>query len=119
MERKRALITGITGQDGSYLSELLLDRGYAVHGIMRRCSSFTTHRIEHLYQDVHENDVRFRLHYGDLLDPLSLRRVLGDIEPHEVYNLGAQSHVKTSFDQPAYSAEVIAIGTTTVTTNSR
>ncbi|HUU82622.1 MAG TPA: GDP-mannose 4,6-dehydratase [Phycisphaerae bacterium] len=109
--RRRALITGITGQDGSYLSELLLEHGYEVHGIMRRCSSFTTQRIEHLYQDAHEEDVRFRLHYGDLLDPLSMRRVLSDIGPDEVYNLGAQSHVKTSFDQPAYTAEVVAIGT--------
>ncbi len=109
--RKRALISGITGQDGSYLSEFLLGKGYEVHGIMRRCSSFTTHRIEHLYQDSHEQEVRFKLHYGDLLDPLSLRRVISDIEPEEVYNLGAQSHVKTSFEQPAYTAEVVGIGT--------
>jgi GDPmannose 4,6-dehydratase len=109
--RRRALITGITGQDGSYLAELLLAKDYEVHGVMRRCSSFTTQRIEHLYQDSHEADVRLRLHYGDLLDPLSLRRTISDVQPHEVYNLAAQSHVKTSFDQPAYTAEAVAIGT--------
>jgi GDPmannose 4,6-dehydratase len=107
----RALITGITGQDGSYLAELLLARGYQVHGIMRRCSVFTTQRIEHLYQDRHEDEVRLRLHYGDLLDPMSLRRVISEVDPAEVYNLAAQSHVKTSFEQPTYSAEAIAIGT--------
>ncbi|MFQ5490852.1 MAG: GDP-mannose 4,6-dehydratase [Phycisphaerae bacterium] len=108
---KRALITGVTGQDGSYLCELLLAKGYQVHGIMRRCSSFTTGRIDHLYEDFHADDVRLRLHYGDLLDPLSLRRIIGDVHPHEVYNLAAQSHVKTSFDQPAYTAEVVGLGT--------
>jgi GDPmannose 4,6-dehydratase len=108
---RRALITGITGQDGSYLCELLLAKGYEVHGIMRRCSSFTTQRIEHLYQDQHDDNVRLHLHYGDLLDPLSLQRVIGDVKPHEVYNLAAQSHVKTSFENPAYTAESIALGT--------
>lgn len=106
-----ALITGITGQDGSYLSELLLQKGYEVHGMMRRASVFTTERIEHLYQDRHEPDVVFRLHYGDLLDPLSIRRILTDVRPDEVYNLAAQSHVRTSFDQPVYTAEAVAIGT--------
>ncbi len=109
--RRVALITGVTGQDGSYLAELLLAKGYEVHGVMRRCSSFTTQRIEHLYQDPHESDARLRLHYGDLLDPLGLRRVLSQVQPDEVYNLAAQSHVRTSFDQPAYTAEVVAIGT--------
>ncbi len=109
--RKTALLTGITGQDGSYLAEFLLAKGYEVHGIMRRCSSFTTQRIDHLYQDRHEADVRVHLHYGDLLDPMSLRRVISDVAPDEVYNLAAQSHVKTSFEQPTYTAEVITIGT--------
>jgi GDPmannose 4,6-dehydratase len=107
---KTALITGITGQDGSYLSELLLSKGYRVHGVMRRASVFTTERIDHLYQDRHESDVRFRLHYGDLLDAISLRRILSEAQPDEVYNLAAQSHVRTSFDQPVYTAQVIAIG---------
>ena len=109
--RRKALITGITGQDGSYLAELLLAKDYDVHGVMRRCSSFTTQRIEHLYQDRHEDQVRLKLHYGDLLDPMSLRRVISDVQPDEVYNLAAQSHVKTSFEQPTYTAEAIAIGT--------
>ena len=108
---KVALITGVTGQDGSYLSEFLLNKGYRVHGVMRRASVFTTERIEHLYQDRHDPDVRFRLHYGDLLDPLSMRRILSEVEPDEVYNLAAQSHVRTSFDQPVYTAEVVGIGT--------
>jgi len=107
---KVALITGITGQDGSYLSELLLEKGYRVHGIMRRASVFTTERIDHLYQDRHEGDVRFQLHYGDLLDAISLRRIISEVEPVEVYNLAAQSHVRTSFDQPVYTAQVVAIG---------
>ncbi len=106
-----ALITGITGQDGSYLAELLLAKGYEVHGVMRRASVFTTERVDHLYQDRHETDVRFRLHYGDLLDAISLRRIISAVKPDEVYNLGAQSHVRTSFDQPVYTAEVVAIGT--------
>lgn len=108
---KVALLTGITGQDGSYLTELLLNKGYYVHGIMRRVSVFTTHRIDHLYQDRHEDDVRLRLHYGDLLDGVSLRRIISDVQPDEIYNLGAQSHVRTSFDQPVYTAEGIAMGT--------
>lgn len=108
---KTALITGITGQDGAYLSELLLAKNYVVHGVMRRASVFTTGRIEHLYQDRHDKDVRFRLHYGDLLDPLCLRRIISETKPDEIYNLGAQSHVRTSFDQPVYTAEVIGIGT--------
>ncbi len=108
---KVALITGITGQDGSYLAELLLERGYEVHGLMRRSSVFTTERIDHLYQDRHEPGVSLRLHYGDLLEPTSLRRIIGEVRPDEVYNLAAQSHVRTSFDQPIYTAQVIAIGT--------
>ncbi len=108
---KVALITGITGQDGSYLTELLLQKGYSVHGIVRRSSVFTTERIDHLYRDRHEDDVRLHLHYGDLLDAISLRRTIGEVKPTEVYNLAAQSHVRTSFDQPVYTAEVIALGT--------
>ena len=106
-----ALITGITGQDGSYLAELLLDKGYEVHGVVRRSSVFTTERIDHLYKDGHEQGVRLHLHYGDLLDPSSLRRILTEIRPDEVYNLAAQSHVRTSFQQPVYTVESIAIGT--------
>jgi GDPmannose 4,6-dehydratase len=105
------LITGITGQDGSYLTELLLDKGYDVHGVMRRASSFTTQRIDHLYHDRHESNVRLHLHYGDLLDASSLRRILSEVRPDELYNLAAQSHVRTSFDQPVYTAEAVAIGT--------
>ncbi|UCC32823.1 MAG: GDP-mannose 4,6-dehydratase, partial [Phycisphaerales bacterium] len=108
---KVALITGITGQDGSYLTELLLERGYEVHGVMRRGSSFTTQRIDHLYSDRHKGDVRLHLHYGDLVDAISLRRIISEAKPDEVYNLAAQSHVRTSFDQPVYTSEVIAIGT--------
>ncbi len=108
---KVALITGVTGQDGSYMTEFLLNKGYRVHGMMRRASVFTTERIEHLYEDRHSTDVRFRLHYGDLLDAMSTRRLLTEVQPDEVYNLGAQSHVRTSFDQPIYTAEVVAIGT--------
>ena len=108
---KVALITGITGQDGSYLAELLLEKGYDVHGVMRRASQFTTGRIEHLYRDSHEEGVRLRLHYGDLLDGIGLRRIISEVQPDEVYNLAAQSHVRTSFDQPIYTAEVIATGT--------
>ena len=107
---KVALITGITGQDGSYLTELLLAKGYQVHGVVRRSSVFTTERIDHLYRDRHEEDVRLHLHYGDLLDASSLRRILSDVKPDEVYNLAAQSHVRTSFDQPVYTAEVVGIG---------
>jgi GDPmannose 4,6-dehydratase len=106
-----ALITGITGQDGSYLAELLLSKGYAVHGLIRRSSGFHTERIDHLYRDPHEDDGRFRLHYGDLLDAAGLRRVLEEVRPDEVYNLAAQSHVRVSFDMPVYSVETIVLGT--------
>ena len=108
---KKALITGITGQDGSYLAELLLEKGYEVHGIIRRASTFNTDRIDHLYQDPHETGVRLFLHYGDLTDGTGLRRILEKVQPDEVYNLGAQSHVKVSFDQPEYTADVVATGT--------
>ncbi len=110
VERKRALITGITGQDGAYLAQFLLGRGYEVHGLIRRSSSFNTGRIDHLYQDPHEPDVRLRLHHGDLTDGSSLNRVLRAARPHEVYNLGAQSHVRVSFDVPEYTGEVTALG---------
>jgi len=108
---KRALITGITGQDGSYLAELLLEKGYEVYGIIRRSSSFNTDRIEHLYRDPHEPDVRLRLVYGDLNDASSLNKLLRQIRPDEIYNLGAQSHVRVSFDIPEYTAEVTGLGT--------
>jgi GDPmannose 4,6-dehydratase len=107
---KRALITGITGQDGSYLAELLLEKGYEVHGIIRRSSLISTARIDHLYQDPHEKGVRLRLHYGDLSDDSALERVLRVVKPDEIYNLGAQSHVRTSFDIPEYTADVGALG---------
>lgn len=107
---KRALITGITGQDGSYLAELLLAKGYQVHGIIRRSSSFNTERIDHLYQDPHEPGSRLFLHYGDLTDGTALRRILERVQPDEVYNLAAQSHVKVSFEQPEYTADVVATG---------
>ena len=108
---KKALITGITGQDGSYLAELLLDKGYEVHGIVRRSSTFGTERIAHLYEDPHVQDVRLFLHYGDLCDGAGLRGVLTKVGPDEVYNLGAQSHVRVSFDQPVYSVEAGGVGT--------
>jgi len=108
---KRALITGITGQDGSYLAEFLLRKGYEVHGIKRRASSFNTARIDHLYQDPHDPDIRFRLHYGDLTDANSLIRILQAVQPDEIYNLGAQSHVAVSFESPEYTANVDALGT--------
>jgi GDPmannose 4,6-dehydratase len=108
---KRALITGITGQDGSYLAELLLDKGYDVWGIVRRSSSFNTDRIQHIYRDPHEEDVRLRLVYGDLNDASSLSSILEDIRPDEVYNLAAQSHVRVSFDIPEYTAEITGLGT--------
>lgn len=108
---KRALITGITGQDGSYLAELLLEKGYEVHGIKRRASSFNTQRIDHIYQDPQVENSRFKLHYGDLTDASNLIRILRDIEPEEVYNLGAQSHVAVSFESPEYTADVDALGT--------
>ncbi|MGE5481387.1 MAG: GDP-mannose 4,6-dehydratase [Bacteroidota bacterium] len=106
----KALITGITGQDGSYLAEMLLERGYEVHGIVRRASTFNTDRIDHLYLDPHEQGVRLFLHYGDLLDGSSLRSILTRVQPDEVYNLGAQSHVRVSFDEPEYTADVGALG---------
>jgi len=109
-ERPRALITGITGQDGSYLAELLLEKGYDVYGMIRRSSSFNTARIDHLYQDPHERDVRLHLLHGDLHDASSLNHILRQVRPHEVYNLGAQSHVRVSFDVPEYTAEVTALG---------
>jgi GDPmannose 4,6-dehydratase len=108
---KRALITGITGQDGSFLTELLLEKGYEVYGIIRRSSSFNTDRIDHLYQDPHEKDTRLRLVYGDLNDSSSLNTILRQIQPDEIYNLGAQSHVRVSFDVPEYTAEVTGVGT--------
>jgi GDPmannose 4,6-dehydratase len=108
---KRALITGITGQDGAYLAEFLLEKGYEVHGIKRRSSSFNTARIDHIYQDPHKPGVRFRLHYGDLADANSLIRVIQAVQPAEIYNLAAQSHVAVSFESPEYTANVDAIGT--------
>ena len=108
---KKALITGITGQDGSYLAELLLEKGYEVHGIIRRSSSFNTGRIEHLYQDFHVNDARVFLHYGDLAESSALSRLLEKNQPDEIYNLAAQSHVRVSFDIPEYTADVVALGT--------
>jgi len=108
---KKALITGITGQDGSYLAEFLLNKGYQVHGIKRRASSFNTVRVDHLYQDPHDPEVRFRLHYGDLTDASSLTRIIQAVQPDEIYNLGAQSHVAVSFESPEYTANVDALGT--------
>ena len=108
---KKALITGVTGQSGSYLAEFLLDKGYEVHGIKRRASSFNTQRIDHIYEDPHVSDSRFNLHYGDLTDTSNLTRLIRDIEPDEIYNLGAQSHVAVSFEAPEYTADVDAIGT--------
>jgi GDPmannose 4,6-dehydratase len=108
---KKALITGITGQDGSYLADFLLEKGYEVHGIKRRTSLFNTDRIDHLYQDPHDPDVRFRLHYGDMTDANSLIRVIQEVQPEEIYNLAAQSHVGVSFESPEYTANVDALGT--------
>jgi len=108
---KRALITGITGQDGSYLSELLLSKGYEVHGIIRRTSTFNTDRIDHIYEDPHKEGARLFLHYGDLTDGTTLRRILEQVQPTEVYNLGAQSHVRVSFDSPEYTVDAVAMGT--------
>ena len=108
---KKALISGITGQDGSYLAELLLEKGYEVHGIKRRTSLFNTARVDHIYQDPHTDHARFKLHYGDLTDTSNLTRILREVEPDEVYNLGAQSHVAVSFEAPEYTADVDAIGT--------
>lgn len=108
---KRALITGITGQDGSYLSELLIEKGYEVHGIIRRTSTFNTDRIDHLYKDPHQQDAKLFLHYGDLTDGTTLRRILELVQPTEVYNLGAQSHVRVSFDSPEYTSDTVGMGT--------
>ncbi|MFN9735285.1 MAG: GDP-mannose 4,6-dehydratase, partial [Microcystis sp.] len=109
-EAKRALITGITGQDGSYLSELLLEKGYQVHGIIRRTSTFNTDRIDHIYTDPHQPDTKLFLHYGDLTDGTTLRRILEQVQPVEVYNLGAQSHVRVSFDAPEYTVDAVGVG---------
>ena len=108
---KRALITGITGQDGSYLAELLLAKGYEVHGVIRRSSTFNTSRIEHLYKDPHEADNCFHLHYGDITDGVGISNLVRELEPHEIYNLAAQSHVKVSFEMPDYTAQVDGVGT--------
>jgi GDPmannose 4,6-dehydratase len=108
---KKALITGITGQDGAYLAELLLDKGYMVHGIKRRSSSFNTYRVDHLYQDPHEKGLRFLMHYGDLTDSTNIIRIIQSVEPDEIYNLGAQSHVQVSFETPEYTAQADAVGT--------
>lgn len=111
MTAKKALITGVTGQDGSYLAELLLEKGYEVHGIKRRASSFNTQRVDHIYQDPHVNNRNFVLHYGDLSDSSNLTRIIQEVQPDEVYNLGAQSHVAVSFESPEYTADVDAMGT--------
>ncbi|HOP44654.1 MAG TPA: GDP-mannose 4,6-dehydratase, partial [Flavobacteriales bacterium] len=108
---KKALITGITGQDGAYLAEFLLGKGYLVHGIKRRSSSFNTYRIDHLYQDPHDEGLRFVLHYGDLTDATNVIRIIQEVEPDEIYNLGAQSHVQVSFETPEYTAQTDALGT--------
>jgi len=108
---KRALITGVTGQDGSYLSELLLEKGYEVHGVIRRSSTFNTSRIEHLYSDPHERVNSFNLHYGDITDGVGISNLIRDLQPHEIYNLAAQSHVKVSFEMPDFTAQVDAVGT--------
>lgn len=110
-QAKRALLTGITGQDGSYLSELLLEHGYEVHGIIRRTSTFNTDRIDHIYEDPHVEGARLFLHYGDLTDGTTLRRILEDVQPTEIYNLGAQSHVRVSFDSPEYTVDAVGLGT--------
>jgi len=107
---KKALITGITGQDGSYLAELLLDKGYEVHGVIRRASTFNTSRIDHLYSDPHVNGVRLHLHYGDLADSVQMVKLLYELQPDEIYNLGAQSHVRVSFDVPEYTGDVVGLG---------
>src|SRR5215208_5366067 len=111
MAMKKALITGVTGQDGSYLSELLLSKGYEVHGLIRRSSSFNTQRLDDIYRDPHESGVRFLMHYGDLSDSGSLINLIRELEPDEIYNLGAQSHVKVSFEVPEYTAEITGTGT--------
>ncbi len=111
MTRKKALITGVTGQDGAYLAELLIAKGYEVHGVKRRSSSFNTARVDHLYVDPHENDPHFRLHYGDMTDATNLIRLVQEVRPHEIYNLGAQSHVQVSFETPQYTAMADGLGT--------
>ena len=111
MAMKKALITGVTGQDGSYLAELLLDKGYEVHGVIRRSSSFNTGRIQHIFEDIHKPEVKLHLHYGDMTDELGLERLLDRTRPDEIYNLAAQSHVRVSFDQPIYTVDVVAMGT--------
>lgn len=111
IKSKKAIITGVTGQDGSYLAEFLLEKGYEVHGIKRRASSFNTQRIDHIYEDRHIENSNFKLHYGDLTDATNLTRIIRDVEPDEIYNLGAQSHVAVSFESPEYTADVDAIGT--------
>ena len=108
---KKALVTGITGQDGSYLAEYLLEKGYEVHGIKRRASSFNTQWIDHIYEDPHSNHQQLKLHYGDLTDSSNLTRILAEVQPDEIYNLGAQSHVAVSFESPEYTADVDAMGT--------
>lgn len=108
---KKALITGITGQDGAYLTELLLEKGYEVHGIKRRSSLFNTNRIDHLYQDPHETNIRFKLHYGDLTDSTNIIRIVQEVQPDEIYNLGAMSHVRVSFEEPEYTANADGMGT--------
>jgi len=108
---RKALITGITGQDGAYLAELLLGKGYEVHGIKRRASSFNTDRVDHLYQDPHDKNIRFKLHYGDLSDSLNLTRIIQEVQPDEIYNLGAMSHVKVSFETPEYTGNIDGLGT--------
>jgi len=113
-KQKKALITGVTGQDGTYLSELLLEKGYIVHGIKRRSSTFNTQRIDHLYQDPHEGNRNFYLHYGDLTDPVSILKIIEETQPDEIYNLGAQSHVQVSFQTPFYTAQANALGTLNV-----
>ncbi|MEY4931054.1 MAG: GDP-mannose 4,6-dehydratase, partial [Bacteroidota bacterium] len=107
---KKALITGITGQDGAYLAELLLSKGYEVHGLKRRSSLFNTDRIDHLYQDPHDDHVKLKLHYGDLTDSGNVIRIIQEVQPDEIYNLGAMSHVKVSFDMPEYTANADGIG---------
>ena len=109
--KKVALITGITGQDGSYLAELLLNKGYMVHGIKRRSSSFNTQRVDHIYKDPHEKNSNFFMHYGDLSDTSNLVRIIQNLQPDEIYNLGAQSHVAVSFESPEYTADISGIGT--------
>ena len=111
MNQKKALITGITGQDGSYLAELLLSKGYEVHGLIRRASTFNTSRIDHLYQDPHNPDAQLFLHYGDLSDAARLVTLMGEIDPDEVYNLAAQSHVRVSFDEPEHTGDTTGLGT--------